>query len=343
MSIAFLVGLVYWRTVEARLLEQVTAALRPDLGPEGLEPDLRFGAGGSVRVLYGFLPPGWIGSVGECFRADRQLPGPSSSQVVAEYGSGDHKVAVVHEEMLQGQAEFLEAIASCAIASLEYQRVSTALDSSLEEVANSRARISAAADQERRRIERDLHDGAQQQLVTLRLKLGLIAEMIESDPERAAEQLHSAGTRLTDVLDEVRSLARGIYPPLLVDAGVGEALVAAGRRSAVPTRVECESIGRYSLDTESAVYFCCLEALQNAGKHAGGAGSISIHLVESDGHLHFEVRDDGSGFTPAGAVNGGGLTNMHDRMAALGGRLNVISSPGAGTRVLGSVPLTPQR
>ena len=113
--------------------------------------------------------------------------------------------------------------------------------------------------------------------MTLRLKLELIAEMIESDPERAAEQLRSAGTRLTDVLEEVRSLAHGIYPPLLVDAGVGEALVAAGRRCAVPTMVNCEGIGRYSPETESAVYFCCLEALQNADKHADGAGSISIH------------------------------------------------------------------
>ena len=248
MSIAFLVGLVYWRMVEARLLEQVTAALRSDLGPEGLESLISgSGVGGSVRVLYRIpAPAGGSDQWASGFGLTTQLPDPSSSQVVAEYGSGENKVAVVHEEMLQGQAKFLEAIASCAIASLEYQRVSTALDSSLQEVANSRARISAAADQERRRIERDLHDGAQQQLVTLRLKLELIAEMIESDPERAAEQLHSAGTRLTDVLEEVRSLAHGIYPPLLVDAGVGEALVAAGRRCAVRAMVDCEGIGRYS-------------------------------------------------------------------------------------------------
>ena len=196
--------------------------------------------------------------------------------MIAEYESGENKVAVVHEEMLHGQTRFLDAIASCGIASHEYERLSTALDLSLEQVAASRARISAAADDERRRIERDLHDGAQQQLVTLRIKLELIAEKIESDPKGAAEQLRGAGTRLTDVLEEVRSLARGIYPPLLVDAGLGEALVAAGRRCALPATVDCDGIGRYSPETESAVYFCCLEALQNADKHADGAKSIAI-------------------------------------------------------------------
>ena len=343
MSIAFLGGLIYWRLVEARTLEQVTAGLRPDLGPEGLESLLSdSGLGGSVRVLY--RAPALAG--GSDRWADgagliAQLPAPGSSQVVAEYQSGENKVAVVHEEMLHGQTRFLEAIASCGIASYEYERLSTALDSSLEQVAASRARISAAADDERRRIERDLHDGAQQQLVTLRIKLELIAETIESDPEGAAEQLRGAGTRLTDVLEEIRSLARGIYPPLLVDAGLGEALVAAGRRSAVPATVDCDGVGRYSPETESAIYFCCLEALQNADKHADGARSIAIHVRESRGQLRFEVRDDGGGFTPTATVNGGGLTNMRDRVAALGGTLRVTSAPGAGTRVRGTVPLTP--
>ena len=129
---------------------------------------------------------------------------------------------------------------------------------------------------------------------------------------------------MTDVLEEVRSLAHGIYPPLLADAGLGEALVAAGRRCVVPATVDCDSVGRYPPDTESAVYFCCLEALQNADKHADGAKSIAIHVRASGGQLRFEVRDDGAGFTPSATKNGGGLTNMHDRVAALGGRLNVL-------------------
>ena len=320
MAIAFLVGLIYWRTGEATTLEQVTAGLRSDLGPEGLEELISgSGMGGSVRVLYRSPASGggsahWVTGVG----LSAQLPLAGSSEVVAKYESGETEVAVVHEEILRGQTKFIEAIASCAIASLEYERVSAALDSSLHEVADSRARIAAAADEERRRIERDLHDGAQQQLVTLRIKLELIAELIESDPKRAAEQLQGAGDRLTEVLDEVRSLAHGIYPPLLVDAGLGEALVAAGRRCAVPTSVDCEGIGRYSPDTESAVYFCCLEALQNADKHADGAESISIQVRESGGRLRFEVRDDGDGFAPAAPANGRGLTNMHDRVAARG-------------------------
>ena len=146
---------------------------------------------------------------------------------------------------------------------------------------------------------------------------------------------------MTDVLDEIRSLARGIYPPLLVDAGLGEALVAAGRRSAVPATVDCDGVGRYSPETESAIYFCCLEALQNADKHADGAKSVAIHVREAGGQLRFEVRDDGVGFTPATTVNGGGLTNMRDRVAALGGALRVTSAPGSGTGVRGTVPVTP--
>ena len=154
-----------------------------------------------------------------------------------------------------------------------------------------------AADTERRRIERDLHDGAQQQLVTLRIKLELIAEGIESDPEGAAEQLRGAGTRLTDVLEEVRSLAHGIYPPLLADAGLGEALVAAGRRCVVP-RPWIATASAAIRRTPSAVYFCCLEALQNADKHADGAKSIAIHVRASGGQLRFEVRDDGAASRP---------------------------------------------
>ena len=341
MAIAFLVGLINWRMVEATTLEQVTGGLRSDLGPETLQSVIsRSAIGGSVRILY--RAPGataggdqWVDGAG----LTAQLPAAGSSQAVARYGSGENRVAVVHGQMLHGQRKFLDAIAACATASLENQRLATALHSSLQDVADSRARISAAADDERRRIERDLHDGAQQQLVTLGIKLELIAGMIERDPERAAEQLHAAGTRLTDILDEVRSLARGIYPPLLVDAGLDEALVAAGRRCAVPTKVDCEGVGRYPPGTESAVYFCCLEALQNASKHADGTASIAIRVRESAGELRFEVSDDGAGFDSATTSNGGGLTNMNDRVAALGGRLSVLSSPGAGTRVIGTIPV----
>ena len=346
MALAFLVGLIYWRMVEARMLEKVTAGLRSDLGRKGLDSLLSAsGVGGSVRVVYRIPAAGrgkdqWVDGVGR----SAQLPATDSSQIVTEYRSRDGNVGVIHDEVLHGQARFLEAIASCAISSLEYEQLSTALESSLDEVAASRARISAAADNERRRIERDLHDGAQQQLVTLRIKLQLISEMIDSDPERAAQQLHTAGTRLTEVLEEVRSLAHGIYPQLLGDAGLGEALVAAGRRSAIPTTVDCAGTGRYSADTESAVYFCCLEAIQNANKHADGAGSISIHVSESAARLRFEVCDDGAGFSPRATKNGGGLTNMHDRVAALGGTLSVRSAPGAGTRILGVTPRTrPER
>ena len=136
----------------------------------------------------------------------------------------------------------------------------------------------------------------------------------------------------------MRSLARGIYPPLLASSGLGEALRAAGQRSHLAVLVSAEGLGRFSSETESAVYFCCLEALQNAGKHAAGASGVSIELRRED-DLLFEVSDDGCGFASGHNGEGSGITGMRDRLAAVGGELRIESSPGAGARVLGRVSI----
>jgi signal transduction histidine kinase len=228
---------------------------------------------------------------------------------------------------------------------LHNTRLDNALQASLDElrVANeqlraSRSRIVAAADQSRRRIERDLHDGAQQRLVALAVKLGLARQLLDKDPEQVGKLLEDLRGETQSTLTELRELAHGIYPPLLMDRGLGEALVAAANRSLLPTEVHAD-VGRYASDVEAAVYFCCLEAMQNAGKHAGEGATIKLSVFETDGDLCFDVADSGAGFdTKGAAIMGHGFVNMEDRLGAIGGTLTVESAPGAGTHVRGRIP-----
>jgi signal transduction histidine kinase len=228
---------------------------------------------------------------------------------------------------------------------LHNARLDTALQTTLDELRKqadelrrSRSRIVASADAERRRVERDLHDGAQQHLVALAVNLRLTRDLVTDDPETAALMLDQLADEVKATIQELRDLAHGIYPPLLADSGLGEALRAAGRRSALPVTVSAAGIGRYRLEIESAIYFCCLEALQNAAKHAAGA-SAEVRLWEESGGLLFSVCDDGPGFDVAAARGGHGYINMADRLGAIGGTVRWDSAPGAGTRITGSVPL----
>jgi signal transduction histidine kinase len=207
-----------------------------------------------------------------------------------------------------------------------------------DELRSSRARIVASGDAERRRVERNLHDGAQQHLVAMAVNLRLARDTVTDDPSAAAEMLDQMAEDVKDTIQELRELAHGIYPPLLADSGLGEALSAAGRRSPQPVRVRADGIGRYPQQIEAAVYFCCLEALQNAAKHAAGA-QVEVRLWEESGGLLFSVVDDGPGFDAERAQRGHGFVNMADRLGAIGGTIRWESQPGEGVRVLGSVPL----
>ena len=207
-----------------------------------------------------------------------------------------------------------------------------------EELVESRARIVASGDAERRKIERNLHDGAQQHLVALAVKLRLIQRLGEKDPAQALGMIEQAREDVLATVEEVRALAHGIYPPLLMDRGLPEALRAAAGRATLPTTVEVDEIGRYPQEVEAAVYFCCLEALQNAGKHAGEAATIQIEVTAADGGLAFEVRDTGAGFELGEGVRGHGFVNMADRLGAIGGSVEVWSAPGQGTRITGRIP-----
>jgi len=207
----------------------------------------------------------------------------------------------------------------------------------IEELRSSRRRLVAAQDDERRKIERNLHDGAQQQLVALAVQLKLARTMVERDPAKATALLDTLQGSATDALEDLRDLARGIYPPLLADKGLATALEAQARKAAVPVTVEADGVGRFPADVESAVYFSCLEALQNVAKYADAA-TARITLSDGSGELRFEIRDDGRGFDPSGTSYGTGLQGIADRLAALGGELVVTSAPGDGTAVAGRHP-----
>jgi signal transduction histidine kinase len=210
----------------------------------------------------------------------------------------------------------------------------------IEELRASRQRLVAAQDAERRKLERNLHDGAQQQLVALAIKQRLAAALVTKDPAKAAAMLSALEADTTEALENLRDLARGIYPPLLADQGLAAALTSQARKASIPVAVDADGVGRYSQDAEAAVYFCCLEALQNVAKYAD-ASHVAVRLRAANGDLSFEVSDDGRGFDPERTPMGSGLVNMADRLAALGGSLEVRSRPGEGATVAGRLPVRP--
>ena len=223
----------------------------------------------------------------------------------------------------------------------DHHRLTAETSSLLRTVGESRARIQTAADDERRRIERDLHDGAQQQLVALRIKLELAAELMSEAPQSGAKEaaaLRRFGADVQEALEAVQSLARGIYPSTLADYGLVRALRSAALQNPLPTTLLARRVRRHSREIESAAYFCCLEALQNAAKHAHGARAVVIELWD-DESLRVEVRDDGAGFDPDNVTSGLGFTSMRDRLAAVSGDLTITSRPGYGTSVAASIPL----
>ncbi len=208
----------------------------------------------------------------------------------------------------------------------------------IEELRASRQRLVAAQDEERRRLERNLHDGAQQQFVALGVQLSLAQRLAAKDAPQVAEMLEGLKAQAAEALDDLRDLARGIYPPLLADRGLAEALKAQGRKSAVPVEVMADGVGRFPQEIEAAVYFSCLEALQNVAKYAGASTAV-VRLADTGGELTFEVEDDGAGFDASSTGYGTGLQGMADRLDALGGRLDVRTAEGRGTTIIGVMPV----
>jgi signal transduction histidine kinase len=256
-------------------------------------------------------------------------PGPGQAWVPVAR-DGRPVAAMVIDESLTADPELVHAAVSATLLAVE--------NGALEgELRASRARILEAGLAERRRIERDLHDSAQQRLVALRIHLTLAGEQL--DRERERQMLENLGLEVDQTIEELRDVAHGLYPQLLVDRGLRPALDAVARRSALPVRVVDGGLPRFSEALETTIYFCCLEALQNASKHAGTGASVTIRLAKNNGNVSFTVEDDGAGFDLGTVQRGAGLTNLSDRVAAVGGMLSIDSRPGKGTRITGDLPV----
>ncbi len=280
-------------------------------------------------------------------------PLPIGDGTLPEIPGASRAVAVRHQDELLGAltvtkrpGETLTPIEEKLLSDLAHQAglvlknvgLTADLQARLEELRASRQRLVAAQDDERRRLERNLHDGAQQNLVAIKVKLGLAEMMSAKDPEKARELIWSLKTDTDEALETLRDLARGIYPPLLADKGLVAALESQARKATVPVTVEGDGVGRYPQEIEAAVYFCVLEALQNVQKYAG-ATSAAVRLSDVGGQLYFQVHDDGAGFDQGSVVKGAGLTNMDDRLDALGGDLSITSEVGRFTQASGSIPI----
>jgi signal transduction histidine kinase len=241
-----------------------------------------------------------------------------------------------NEPLTAAEDKLLQHLASQAGLVFRNGRLTAELQATIDELRASRRRLVEAQDAGRRKIERNLHDGAQQQLIALTIQLGLLDESAD-DPGAVRQITPLLKEALRAAVDDLRDLARGIYPPLLAEQGLVAALQAQVRKAPLPVLIEADSIGRYPQDTESTVYFCALEALQNITKYAG-ASQATIRLACPDSSLQFTITDDGAGFDPATARLGSGLQGMADRLAALGGSFHIRSTPGHGTTVTGQLP-----
>jgi signal transduction histidine kinase len=246
--------------------------------------------------------------------------------------NGEPVAALVHDVALDEGSGIPEGLAATALMLHENAQLVT-------DLRDSRARIVATGQQERLRLERNLHDGAQQRLFTIQLKL-TEARARASDPQ-LAQALEELTADAAATVEELRRLAHGLYPTVLRERGLADALRAAARGAAVPVSVEDGGIGRCSPTVDEAVYFCVLEAVQNTTKHGGPGARATVRLDRTGSTLRFSVTDDGVGFDPGQHADGLGLVSMRDRIGAAGGTLDVISRPGGGTSIIGAVPVVP--
>ena len=242
------------------------------------------------------------------------------------------------ESLTPVEEKLLDDLAHQAGLVLKNVGLTVDLQRRLEELRASRQRLVSAQDQERRRLERNLHDGAQQHLVALKVKLGLAEMLAVKDPDRAKATLQQLKSDTDEALETLRDLARGIYPPLLAEKGLPTALESQAHKATLPVTVDAEGVGRYPQDVEATVYFCVLEALQNVQKYAEATSAV-VRLRDDGSALHFDVEDDGHGFDPRTVRRGAGLTNMNDRIDALNGTLEVSSQPAHGTTVRAALPV----
>jgi signal transduction histidine kinase len=290
---------------------------------------------GDPSLRLGFWRPDtreWVGHDGAV------LEPPKAGQVLTEVERDGHPAAaIIHDVQLSDDPELLQAAGAAVLLAQENAELDAAWKGSLRELADSRARLVSAGDRERRKLERDLHDGAQQRLVAASIDLALASELTNGDAA-LRDRLSQAGQEIEEAIAELREVAHGIYPPTLSRWGLARAFGALAARN--PRRVEVveATAVRFSPEVEAAIYYCGLEAIQNASKHAGSQARIWTRLYVEGGQLRLEVHDNGRGFDVGRTGDGVGLQNMTDRLGAVGGRVDVISAPGKGTLVAASAP-----
>src|SRR4051794_6455188 len=337
IACGFGAGLAGARFAAASALERLTRRVSTGADVEGLRDELADALGDpAIRIAYRTPgePDRWVDETG--WPVSPLVPG--RSRAVTEVSGSGRDVAVEHDELLLLEPGVVEGAASYALALVENHRLVAEAETRLRELEASRARILTVGDQARQRIERDLHDGAQQRLVAVRAALAIESEGIGDEAPHLRALLGRLGEQVELTIDEVRSIARGLYPSLLADHGLVDALRSAGHTAPIAVRVDAHGIGRYSPEIETTIYLVCVEALQNAVKHADGASGVWISLAD-DGRLRFEIVDDGAGFEPDAVASGSGLLNLQDRATALGGVIAIQSEPGRGTRIAGAIPL----
>ena len=325
----FLAGLLRSRLAQADAVSNLVARLGQAPEPDVLRAALADALGDPSLALAYWLPePGrFVDAAGHRL----ELPDGGWTEVELH---GRRIGALVHDPALAERPQLVRTAGAAAALALENQRLSAELRARIEELQASRARLVEAGDAERRRLERDLHDGAQSRLVALALKLRLARMQIEPG-SNAAMLLEESSAELQASLDELRELARGIHPAVLTDRGLAAALRALADRAAVPVEIEGVPSEPLPPAVETAVYFVAAEALTNVAQYAR-AQSATVTLARTAGEVTVEVADDGVG--GADAASGSGLRGLSDRLAALGGRLELTSPPGGGTRVRARIP-----
>jgi signal transduction histidine kinase len=329
----FLVGLVRGRWLRGRGLGALirwlgqphqAGALREELGRALGDP--------SVELAY------WLPESKQHVDAEGrpvELPPPGGARAVTEVERDGRRIAaIVHDPALLDDPDLVRAAGAAAALGLENERLDAELRAKVEELSTSRARIVESGYAARRRLERDLHDGAQQRLVSLALRLRMLRSRVKDEPE-VVQELDSARGELDQALDELRELARGIHPSVLSDRGLDAALDGLARRAPLPVELGETPSERLPDRVESAAYFVVAEALTNVAKYAH-ATHASVNIRRHDGQVLVEVSDDGVG--GADPATGSGLRGLLDRVSAVGGRLEVDSRPGEGTTIRASIP-----
>ena len=307
--------------------------LRRDPGPAELEQALARALGDpSLKLVY-WLPE--FGSYADPDGMAITLPVPSAARSLTFIKrDGAHVAALIHDPSLEEEPELLDAVAAALSMSLENAHLHVELRARLEELRGSRARIVESAQDERQRLERNLHDGAQQRLVALSLDLGLLEEQLAGD-RSAMEQIHKARREVAASLDELREIARGIHPAVVTGHGLAVALEQLAAHATVPVRLTVEVPGRLSEAIEVASYYVVAESLTNVSRYAQ-ASKATVDVSRSKSFLLVEITDNGVG--GADTEHGSGLRGLADRVEALGGRLRVWSPIGGGTRVQAEIP-----